>query len=70
MDRNTGFAIPLSTLKANLDKLNRTGDDAKHYWHVALGEDSKGLFLNMSKTGEKMYLADIQFSCESAPHQL
>ena len=61
MDRSTGFAIPLETLQANLNKLNQTGEEPKHYWHVALGEDQDGLFLNMSKTGEKLYLGNFEF---------
>jgi hypothetical protein len=62
MDREDGFAIPLATLKDNLDKLNRTEKEGKHYWHIALSQDSDGLFLNMSKTGEKLYLDAFTFS--------
>jgi len=62
MDRNRGYAIPLVTLAENLDKLNRIEKNDSHYWHIALGEDDSGLFVNMSKTGERLYLEPFAFS--------
>jgi len=61
MDREEGFAIPLDVVKQQLDKLNKTEKEDRYYWHIALSFDDKGVFLNMSKTGERLYLSQYEF---------
>lgn len=61
MDRSEGYALPVSVIRSQLEKLNRTEKENKHYWHVALLLEGAELFVNMSKTGEKFALKTFAF---------
>lgn len=61
MDRDEGFAVPLELIKSKLESLNTTEKEDKKYWHISLQVDDQEVFLNMSKTGERLSLASYMF---------
>ncbi len=61
MDRGEGYAIPRDLIKSKLDSLNKTDKDGRFYWHIALQIDGVDLFLNMTRTGERLTLASFTF---------
>ncbi len=61
MDRNEGYALPLDLIKSKLESLNKTEKDGRYYWHMALQIDGGALFLNMTKTGERLNLEPFAF---------
>jgi hypothetical protein len=61
MDRIDGFALPLDVVRSKLQCLNTTEAEGKHYWHISLQIDGDDVFLNMSKTGERLSLSPYRF---------
>lgn len=61
MDRSEGYALPLDVIRSKLDSLNTTEKDDKLYWHVALQIEGEDVFLNMTKTGERLSLTPFRF---------
>lgn len=61
MDRDEAYALPVDVVSAHVDKLNKTEKPDRFYWHVALLLENGVLFLNMSKTGEKLSLQPFAF---------
>ncbi|RYG99936.1 MAG: hypothetical protein EON58_02055 [Alphaproteobacteria bacterium] len=61
MDRDEGYALPVKMLQGLVEKLNRTEKSDRFYWHIALLIEDGKVFLNMSKTGEKLDLTPFAF---------
>jgi len=61
MDRSEGFAIPLDVIKEKLDSLNRTEKGDRSYWHITLQLDDESVYLNMTKTAERLHLTQFAF---------
>lgn len=61
MDRDKAYALPVGVVSAHLDKLNKTEKPDRFYWHVALLLEGGALYLNMSKTGDKLSLEPFSF---------
>ena len=62
MDRTEAYAIPLSNVLSHLEGLNKTESRGRSYWHISLGMDGERLFWVIPKTGEKIDLANFEFS--------
>lgn len=61
MDRDKGIALPLQLVKSKLDSFNQTENPSRRYWHIALQMDDGSVFLNMSRTGERIPLSSYEF---------
>jgi hypothetical protein len=62
MDIDLAFAIPLSILRKNLDKLNTTGQEKseKMYWHIKIIEIATGEYaLMLPKVSETLPLKEF-----------
>jgi len=57
MDRSEAFCIPISIIIENLENLNSTKTENKHYWHIKLIEEDGSIKLYMSKNGIKIDLS-------------
>jgi hypothetical protein len=64
VDLDLAFALPLSVVRAQLDKLNTTERaDGDHYWHVKILEPQPGVYsLQLPRVGGSLPLAEFALS--------